>query len=130
MGEDAIERWHQTRMRHHARIKGLRSIAKQKNSQAKCEHTTKRADVNGTIDKVIAGTKRKWKPGHTSKKTTHEERRKIARETTRNRIKMEIENEERKVMSTPRELNKKECVQSHAVQHFRTSCMHSFKLQL
>ena len=32
MGEEAIERWYQMRMRHHAHIKGLRSIAKQKNS--------------------------------------------------------------------------------------------------
>ena len=34
MGEDAIERWHQFRMRHYARIRSLRSAQVQKNCQA------------------------------------------------------------------------------------------------
>ena len=38
MGEDTIERWHQIRMCHHARIRTLRSSQRKKNSQAKYEH--------------------------------------------------------------------------------------------
>ena len=37
MGEDAIKRWHQIRLRHHARIRNLRIIGKQKENQAKCQ---------------------------------------------------------------------------------------------
>ena len=58
-------------------------MAKQKNSQAKYECTTTHADINGTIDKVIAGIKRKWKPAHVSKKITHEERRNCKRNHTK-----------------------------------------------
>ena len=115
MGEDAIERWHQIRMRHYARIKGLRSIARQKNSQAKYECTTTHVEINKTLDKVIAETNRKWKHGHVFKKTTHEERLKIARYDVRNRIKSEIENEGLKIMHALREIKMKEYIESHSL---------------
>lgn len=59
-------------MKYHAWIRGLRSLARQKNSQVKYEYTTTCSGINNTIDCIIVGVK-KWKPEYVSKKTTYEE---------------------------------------------------------
>ena len=59
MGEDTIERWHQIRMRHYARIRSLRSLNMQKQNQAKYECTQINQDIAETIAYVKEQTKRK-----------------------------------------------------------------------
>ena len=61
MGEDAIERWHQIRTRHFARIRSLRSEEKQKLNAAKHEHTANEHNVNNIISNVANETKRSFK---------------------------------------------------------------------
>ena len=61
MGEDAIERWHQIRMRHHARIRSLRSAQVQKNCQEKYEHTCNGLSLKNIITNVNNTTKRNLK---------------------------------------------------------------------
>ena len=114
MGEDAIERWHQIRMRHHARIRSLRSDQRQKNSQAKFEHATNNANLKKIITDVNAKTKRNMKKDQ-SLSSQREERRKSFREQRRNKVKEEVQEEPRIQMKTPREQAKEDYIASHSV---------------
>ena len=113
MGEDAIERWHQIRLKHHARIRSLRNMQKQKNDQAKCQEMQNNSDLKEITCKVNNNSKRKFKDNHISKKLTTTNRKKAARTATRNRIKTEVEQEDRKVMPTPRERQMQEYKNNH-----------------
>ena len=52
MGEDAIECWHQTRTRHDARTRSLRSKERQKLNIAKHEHVSNDAKINNIVSDV------------------------------------------------------------------------------
>ena len=58
MGEDSIERWHQIRMRRHARIRSLRSAQRQKNSQAKHKNAHNNVTMKDFITKFNDATRR------------------------------------------------------------------------
>ena len=72
----------------------------EKNSEAKNECITNHSDIDNAMNCAALGTKRKWNLEHVTKRTTHEDSRKISRETARNIIKIEIENEEHNVIPT------------------------------
>ena len=61
MGEDAIERWPQTRTRHFAIIRSLRSEEKQKFNAAKHENTANDHNINNVARNVAKETKRHFK---------------------------------------------------------------------
>ena len=102
MGEDAIERWHQIRMRHHARIRSLRSENLQKQNQSKYEFTTTNSDIQKLIEDVNNKRKRNIER-RISLKSQNDNIKREARITRRRTIKQEVENEPRVKMKTPRE---------------------------
>ena len=77
MGEDAIERWHQTRTRHFARIRSLRSEEKQKFNAAKYEHVTNDHDVNNIVHEVAKETKRNFKTKESATLKTRNDKKTI-----------------------------------------------------
>jgi len=115
MGEDAIERWHQIRLRHETRIRCLRSLNKQKENQAKYEYATTNPTINKIIEEVKNKSKRKWGSNHVNKKAATSDRKKSARISTCERIKSEIELELRTIMKTTRELLKDDYKNAHAM---------------
>ena len=117
MGEDAIERWHQIRTRHDARMRSLRSKERQKLNIAKHEHVTNNANVNNVMSDVNEKTEKNFKSRTTNAiKTRNSERKKSARDERRAAVKVEVENEDRAIMPTNRDRLKEECQEeSHAV---------------
>ena len=92
MGEDSIERWHQTRARHDARMRSLRSKEKQKLNIAKYEHVTNNSKINTIMSDVNEKTKTKFKSRTTNAiKTRNSERKKSARDEHRDAVKVEVE---------------------------------------
>ena len=118
MCEDAIERWHQIRTRHNDRIRSLRSKEKQKCNIAKHEHASNNIKFNNVISEVKTKTKRNFKnrTNNAIKKSDHD-RKKAARETTRARVKTEVENESRIVLPTNRDRLKQEHEENHPEEH-------------
>ena len=103
MGEDAIERWHQMRLKHYARVRNLRNLERQKDIQAKHQEVQNDHSTKEVINEVNTLRKRKFKIDHVSKATLNSQRKKNARTSTRERIKNEVEQDERKTLPTPRE---------------------------
>ena len=112
MGEDCIERWHQIRMRHYARIRCLRSENLQKINQAKYEFTTTNDEINNIIKKVNEGTKRKRNNADTLARQNHSTKRKV-RQTKRDEVKVEVLNEDRKILPTHHDRLKEEYKSNH-----------------
>ena len=113
MGEDAIERWHQTRLKHYARVRNLRNLERQKDNQAKYQEIQNDHSIKEVINEVKTLSKRKFKTDHVSKATLNSQRKKSARIHTRERIKNEVEEEERNTLPTPRERQMNEYKASH-----------------
>ena len=59
MGKDAIERWHQTHTRCHARARSLRSVHKQKKNQAKHKPIASNDEVNNVVTDIEEKKKEK-----------------------------------------------------------------------
>lgn len=102
IAEDAIERWHHIHMHHYARIRALRSAERQKNSQAKYDHTHNITAMKNIITKV-------------NKNTQRELRTKNIREQCRMRIKGKMQEEPRLQMKTHKEQAKGNYVNSYAI---------------
>ena len=111
-GEDVIERWHQIRVRHYARIRSIMSLHRQKSSQAKYEHAHCNVDIKNAITKVNEETKRNFKKNHIPMKTKNTSRNKSIRVARRNKVKREVEEETRRQMLTHRERDKQSVMQS------------------
>ena len=116
MGEDAIERWHQMRTRHFARIRSLRSEEKQRLNAAKHEHTANDHDVNNIMSNVANETKKHFKKEESATlKIRKSQTKKELREAKRLEAKGEIEEEDRTTTLTSRERLKQEHKESHDV---------------
>lgn len=113
MGEDAIERWHQIRMRHHARIRSLRSQALQKRNQSKCEFATTDNSICEIMQEVKTSSKRNRTQNTATLKERNESRKKAARLNYREGVKEEVKNEERVRILTPHEKAKEDYKRDH-----------------
>ena len=99
-------------MHHHTRIMSPRSSHRQKSSYAKHEHTHRNVDIKNAITKVNEETKRNFKKNHISMKTKNASRNKSIRVARRNKVKQEVEEENRRQMLTHRERDKQSFMQS------------------
>ena len=113
MGEDAIERWHQIRMRHHARIRSLRSQALQKCNQSKYEFTATDNSICEIIQEVKTSSKRNRVQNTATLKESNESRKKTVRLNYREGVKEEVKNEERVRILTPHEKAKEDYKRDH-----------------
>ena len=126
VGEDAIVRWYQIRMRRHNRIMSLRSAHNQKQNQAKHELIESNTEVNNVIADIKEKTKRKRTNNNATIKKNNYDRKKSTRVATRNREKIEIENEDRSVVHANIERSKEVHLSTQALQSFINSWEHSF----
>ena len=113
MGEDAIERWHQIRMRHHARIRSLRSQALQKRNQSKHKFATTDDSICAIAQEVKTSSKRNRALNTATLKERNESRKKAARLNYREGVKEEVKNEERVRILTPHEKAKEDYKRDH-----------------
>jgi hypothetical protein len=111
MGEDCIERNHQSREKDRHRHSRLRNPQQAKNSQARFQHIRMLDDVVGIQNKVREHSKRnlKWT---IPLGVQREEQRKAKRVATRDENANFITNEPRLIMKTPKERTKQEYLQS------------------
>ena len=115
VGEDAIVRWYQIRMRRHNRIMSLRSAHNQKQNQAKHELIESNTEVNNVIADIKEKTKRKRTNNNATIKQIGCDRKKSARVAVRNRAKTETENKDRSVIPDSREMDKEAYVSAQAL---------------
>ena len=113
MGDDAIERWHQIRMRHHTRIRPLRSQALQKRNQSKYEFATTDDSICEIMQEVKTSSKRNRIQNTATLKERNESRKKTARLNYREGVKEEVKNEERVRILTPHEKAKEDHKRDH-----------------
>ena len=83
MGEDVLERFHQTRVRDESRLNRLRNEGVVKNAQAKIQHTRMIHDVQKMKDEVHGASKRKRDPEKQSLGKVREAVKKQKREELR-----------------------------------------------
>jgi lysyl-tRNA synthetase class I len=111
MGEDCIERNHQSREKDRHRHSRLRNPQQAKNSQARFQHIRMLDDVVGIQNKVREHSKRNLKRT-IPLGVQREEQRKAKRVATRDENANYITNEPRLIMKTPKERTKQEYLQS------------------
>ncbi len=111
MGEDCIERNHQSREKDRHRHSRLRNPQQAKNSQARFQHIRMLDDVVGIQNKVREHSKRNLKR-IIPLGVEREEQRKAKRVATRHENANYITNEPRLIMKTPKERMKQEYLQS------------------
>jgi hypothetical protein len=111
MGEDCIERNHQSREKDRHRHSRLRNPQQAKDSQARFQHIRMLDDVVGIQNKVRQHSKRNLKRA-IPLGVEREEQRKAKRVATRHENANFITNEPRLIMKTPKERTKQEYLQS------------------